>query len=266
MFPSLEQRVRLLARQFQRFHEETAGSGRPNSRIIQGPNVKLAAALEPIYGLYESGDTKATNELWPFYWQLQGKGKALTRDVEWFRHMGRKLLQNGKLEEADKPECIYEEEPKHNWDDLYGPPAALPSENQRQALCAETSTSDAWPRQNEKTGSNTSSPRCQDPPAASPFATPRSSSPKPATPPSSPPRPSSPAICGCPIGVVSFWPRSRPNLTTLERIAQDSREYLSSREVKKAVEPLGDGDLIATATTSIPINPALCNFEPMCLE
>ncbi|KAF4333211.1 hypothetical protein FBEOM_12985 [Fusarium beomiforme] len=206
MSASLEQRVSLLARQIQRFYERFAGSGRPNSRIITDTDVKLAAALEPVYDLYESGDIKATNEGWPFYWQLHLKAKCLRRDLGWFRCMGPKLLHNGKITEADLL-WNYEEDPKHNWDDLYGPPAVPLTDAEKQTMWAETSTSETWPRQNEK---------------------------------------------------------PTPYLTASEQTARDAREYLS--EVKKVAEPFGDGDLISMATTPIPVNTALCNFEPMYLE
>jgi hypothetical protein len=203
---SLEEKIRLYARQIQRFHEYSAGTGRPNSKIIRGSDVKLAAALEPVFGLYVSGDTKATHESWPFYWQLHGKARVLTRDLEWFRHMGRKLLQDGKVEVLDLPKSTYEEPPKQNWDELYGPPAPALTEAQRQAMWAETGTNDTWHRVIEK---------------------------------------------------------PKPRLTVFERIAQDPMEYLSSQKV--ADQPEGD-DLITLATTSVPVNIALCDFESLCLE
>ncbi|KAF5668271.1 hypothetical protein FDENT_11887 [Fusarium denticulatum] len=74
---SVDQKVRLLARQVQRFHEYSAGTGRPNSKIIKAPDVKLAAALEPVFELYgppapqhtglerEAMWVKTGNETWP---------------------------------------------------------------------------------------------------------------------------------------------------------------------------------------------------------
>ncbi|KAH7177221.1 hypothetical protein DER46DRAFT_674635 [Fusarium sp. MPI-SDFR-AT-0072] len=190
---SVEQKVRLLSCQIQRFHEYSAGTGRPNSKIIKAPDVKLAAALEPIFGLYESDDTKATQELWPFYLQLHGKGRVLTRDLEWFRRMGSKLLQNGKVSASDLPKTTYEEPPKQNWDEL-------------EAMWAETGYNDTWPRVNEK---------------------------------------------------------PKPRVTVFERIGQETREYLSSQNLADRPE---DGDLITLATDSVPINKALCDFEPLCLQ
>ncbi|KAF5587117.1 uncharacterized protein FSUBG_11916 [Fusarium subglutinans] len=146
---SLDQKVRLLARQVQRFHEYSAGTGRPNSKIVKTPDVKLAAALEPAFGLYESGDTKATHESWPFYWQLHGKGRLLTRDLEWFRYVGYKLLYNGKVSSSDLPKSTYEEAPKESWDELYGPPAPQQTELERGAMWAATGN-ETWPRVNEK--------------------------------------------------------------------------------------------------------------------
>ncbi|KAF4960835.1 hypothetical protein FGADI_668 [Fusarium gaditjirri] len=203
MSPSLDQKVRLLARHVQRFHEYSAGTGRPNSKIIKDPDVKLAAALEPVFGLYESGDAKATHESWPFYWQLHGKGRVLTRDLEWFRYMGYKLLHNGKVCSSDLPKSNYEEPPKQNWDELYGPLAAQQTEVQRAAMWAETRNYDVWPRVNVR-------PKAQ--------------------------------------GTVS------------ERTAQDS-----GQSPQKTAKP-GDCDLTTLATTSVPINAALCNFKPLCLE
>ncbi|KAF4501800.1 hypothetical protein FAGAP_1944 [Fusarium agapanthi] len=146
---SLDQKIRLLARQVQRFHEYSAGTGRPNSKIIKTSDVKLAAALEHAFGLYESGDTKATHESWPFYWQLHGKGRLLTRDLEWFRHVGYKLLHTGKVSASDLPRSTCEEQPKQSWDELYGPPAPQQTELEREAMWAETGN-ETWPRVNEK--------------------------------------------------------------------------------------------------------------------
>ncbi|KAI1016936.1 hypothetical protein LB504_007134 [Fusarium proliferatum] len=146
---SPEQKTRLLARQVQRFHEYSAGTGRPNSKFIKGPDVKLAAALEPTFGLYESGDAKATHESWPFYWQLHGKGRLLARDLDWFRYMGYKLLHSGKVGASDLPKASYEEPPKQNWDELYGPPAPQQTELEREAMWAETGN-ESWPRENDK--------------------------------------------------------------------------------------------------------------------
>ncbi|KAF4421761.1 hypothetical protein FACUT_10913 [Fusarium acutatum] len=143
---SLDQKTRLFARQVQRFHEYSAGTGRPNSKIIKAPDVKLAAALEPAFGMYESGDTKATHESWPFYWQLHGKGCLLTRDLEWFRHMGYELLYSGKVGASDLPRSTYEEPPKQNWDELYGPPAPQQTELERAAMWAETGSHDPLAR------------------------------------------------------------------------------------------------------------------------
>ncbi|KAH7213119.1 hypothetical protein DER44DRAFT_862175 [Fusarium oxysporum] len=203
---SLEQKTRLLARQIQRFHEYSVGTGRPNSKIIKSPDVKLAAALEPVFGLYESGDTKAMHESWPFYWQLHGKGRVLTRDLEWFRYMGYKLLHNGKVSASDLPKATYEEPPKQNWDELYGPPAPQYTEVQRKTMWTATVNDDAWPRVNEKT---------------------------------------------------------KPQVTVFERRSQDTGEYLSSQNLADGPE---DGDLITLATGSVPVNKALCDFEPLCLQ
>ncbi|EXM20213.1 hypothetical protein FoTM2_002912 [Fusarium oxysporum f. sp. vasinfectum] len=200
---SLEQKTRLLARQVQRFHEYSAGTGRPNSKIIKAPDVKLAAALEPVFGFYASGDAKATHESWPFYWQLHGKGRVLTRDLEWFRHMGYKLLQNGKVEASDLPTTTYEEQPKQNWDELYGPPAPTLTEAQREAMWAETGADDKWHRLHEK---------------------------------------------------------PKPQPTAFEHTAQDS-----GKSTRGTAQP-GDGDLITLAKESVPINKALCDFEPLCLQ
>ncbi|KLP22971.1 uncharacterized protein FFB20_13104 [Fusarium fujikuroi] len=146
---SPEQKTRLLARQVQRFHEYSAGTGRPNSKFIKGPDVKLAAALEPEFGFYKSGDTKATHESWPFYWQLNGKGRLLARDLEWFRYMGYKLLHNGKVDASDLPKASYEEPPKPNWEELYGPPASQHTELGLEAMGAETQN-ESWSRVNDK--------------------------------------------------------------------------------------------------------------------
>ncbi|KAI1010665.1 hypothetical protein LB503_004923 [Fusarium chuoi] len=146
---SPEQKTRLLARQVQRFHEYSAGTGRPNSKFIKGPDVKLAAALEPDFGFCESGDTKATHESWPLYWQLHGKGRLLARDLEWFRYTGYKLLHNGKVDASDLPKVTYEEPPKPNWGELYGPPASQHTELVREVVGAQTKN-ESWPRVNDK--------------------------------------------------------------------------------------------------------------------
>ncbi|PNP61503.1 hypothetical protein FNYG_13790 [Fusarium nygamai] len=201
---SVDQKVRLLARQVQRFHEYSAGTGRPNSKIIKAPDVKLAAALEPVFELYKSGDTKATHESWPFYWQLHGKGRLLTQDLEWFRYMGYKLLYNGKVGASDLPKSTYEEPPKQSWDELYGPPAPQQTELERQAMWAKTGN-ETWPRAHDK--------------------------PK-------------------PQGTVAG---SRDRYT---------QEYRSPQNLVDVSE---DGDLITLATDVVPINKALCDFEPLCL-
>ncbi|KAF5647024.1 uncharacterized protein FTJAE_1855 [Fusarium tjaetaba] len=112
---SVDQKVRLLARQVQRFHEYSAGTGLPNSKIIKAPDVELAADLEPAFGLY----------------------------------MGYKLLYNGKVGASDLPKLNYEEPPKENWDGLYGPPAPQQTELEREAMWDATGNQ-TWPRVNEK--------------------------------------------------------------------------------------------------------------------
>ncbi|KAF5632023.1 hypothetical protein F52700_6540 [Fusarium sp. NRRL 52700] len=201
---SPEQKTRLLARQIQRFHEYSAGTGRPNSKIIKTPDVKLAAALEPNFGLYESGDTKAAHESWPFYWQLHNKGRLLTRDLEWFRYVGYKLLYNGKVDASDLPRSTFEEPPKQSWDELYGPPAPQHTELEREAMWAKTGN-ETWPRANEK---------------------------------------------------------PKQQVTVFEGRDQYTREHQPFQN------PADDGDLITLATDDdvVPINKALCDFEPLCLQ
>ncbi|KAF5708547.1 hypothetical protein FMUND_10566 [Fusarium mundagurra] len=184
---SVDQKVRLLARQVQRFHEYSAGTGRPNSKIIKAPDVKLAAALAPDFELYKSGDTMAMHESWPFYWQLHGKARLVTRDLEWFRYMGYKLLHSGKVGASDLPKSSYEEPPKQSWDELYGSPA---------------------PQQTE-------------------------------------------------------LERGDPQVTGFESRDQYTREYRPSPDLVDLSE---DGDLITLATDVVPINKALCDFEPLCLQ
>ncbi|KAG5743495.1 hypothetical protein H9Q70_013792 [Fusarium xylarioides] len=202
---SPDQKTRLLARQVQRFHEYSAGTGRPNSKIIKAPDVKLAAALEPEFGLYKSGDTKAMHESWPFYWQLHGKARLLTRDLEWFRYMGYKLLYNGKVSASDLPKSTYEEPPKQSWDELYGPPAPQQTELERKAMWAETG-SGAWPRVNGE---------------------------------------------------------PKPQVTVFKSRDEHNREDRPSPDLVNLSE---DGDLISLATDCVPINKALCDFEPLCLQ
>ncbi|KAF5581580.1 hypothetical protein FPANT_8839 [Fusarium pseudoanthophilum] len=201
---SVDQKVRLLARQVQRFHEYSAGTGLPNSKIIKIPDVKLAADLEPVFELNKSGDTKATHESWPLYWQLHGKARLLTRDLEWFRCMGYKLLYNGKVDASDLPKFNYEEPPKQSWDGLYGPPAPQQTEQEREAMWAKTGN-ETWPRAHDK-------PKAQ--------------------------------------------------ATVLKSRDEYTQEHRSSQNLVDLPE---DGDLISLATDVVPINKALCDFEPLCL-
>ncbi|RBR12026.1 hypothetical protein FVER53590_04366 [Fusarium verticillioides] len=201
---SVDQKVRLLARQVQRFHEYSAGTGRPNSKIVKAPDVKLAADLEPVFGLYESGDKKNTDESWPLYWQLHGKARLLTRDLEWFRYMGYKLLYNGKVGASDLPKFNYEEPPKQSWDGLYGPPAPQQTELEREAMWA-------------KTGNET---------------------------------------------LLRVSEKPKPQATVLKSRDEYTRE---DQHCPDLVDLSEDGDLITLATDVVPINKALCDFEPLCL-
>ncbi|KAF5543232.1 hypothetical protein FNAPI_9738 [Fusarium napiforme] len=201
---SIDQKVRLLARQVQRFHAYSAGTGRPISKMIKTPDVELAADLEPVFELCKSGDAKATHESWPFCWQLHGKARVLTRDLEWFRYMGYKLLYNGKVGASDLPKFNYEEPPKQNWDGLYGPPAPQQTELEREAMWAKTGN-ETWPRAQDK---------------------------------------------------------PKPQVTVYGGRVQYNQEHRSSQNL---VDLSKDGDLITLATDVVPINKALCDFEPLCL-
>lgn len=63
--------------------------------------------------------------------------------------MGYKLLHNGKVDASDLPKASYEEPPKPNWEELYGPPASQHTELGREAMGPETKN-ESWPRVNDK--------------------------------------------------------------------------------------------------------------------
>ncbi|KAM0549185.1 hypothetical protein ACHAPJ_009494 [Fusarium lateritium] len=94
-----EQYIRLLARQLQRFYEETHGTGRHFSTKVKPYDIEVAAQFEPVYSLYSSGVDK--EEMWPRSWSK--KPHVLDRDIHCFRIRGRQLLQAINIDSAPIP-------------------------------------------------------------------------------------------------------------------------------------------------------------------